>query len=166
MPTDSTPWTARVWREFHAGNLTRAARDILLTLRTYRGRGGSIHPSHDTLADRAGCHANTVGRALQAARDLGLVQWTERRVRASWRSLRTSNRYWLLQPQEPVNPSQRTNHQKAGGGESKQKQEASGSSVAAVVAMLEAAKGLPDLLLARRKAWEAGRVARGTVLVT
>ena len=37
----STPclWTARVWQEFHADNLTRAYRDVLLTLRTYRGHG-------------------------------------------------------------------------------------------------------------------------------
>ncbi len=42
----SGTWTARVWQEFRAGNLTRAARDVLLTLRTYRGRGGLICPSH------------------------------------------------------------------------------------------------------------------------
>jgi hypothetical protein len=155
-----TTWTARVWSEFHAGNLTRAWRDVLLTLRTYRGRGGSIHPSHETLANRAGCHPSTVQRALQAARDLGLVGWTERRARAVWRSLRTSNRYWLIVPEAPVSPMKCTNRQKAGGGESKQKKEAQGSSVAAVVAMLEAARGLPDLLLARRRAWEAGQAAR------
>jgi DNA-binding transcriptional MocR family regulator len=182
MPTDSTPWTARVWREFHAGNLTRAFRDVLLTLRTYRGHGGLICPSHETLAGRANCHPSTVQRALQAARDLGLVQWTERRVRASWRSLRTSNRYWLLQPEGPVTPRQpeppvfpcdRTDQQDAGGGESKKKQEARGSSNSAVIAMLEAARRLPDLLALRRKAWEAGRVtmrtgmeARGAVPVT
>jgi hypothetical protein len=63
--------TSRVWAEFHAGNLTRAARDVLLTLRTYRGHGGLICPAHATLATRANCHAVTVWRALQAARDLG-----------------------------------------------------------------------------------------------
>jgi hypothetical protein len=36
----SGTWIARVWQEFHAGNLTRAHRDVLLTLRTYRGHGG------------------------------------------------------------------------------------------------------------------------------
>jgi len=35
-------WTDRVWLEFRAGNLTRAYRDVLLTLRTYRGHGGLI----------------------------------------------------------------------------------------------------------------------------
>ena len=117
MPTDPTPWTARVWKEFHAGNLTRAFRDVLLTLRTYRGRGGSIHPSHETLADRANCHPSTAQRALHAARDLGLVGWTERRVRAAWRSLRTSNRYWLTTPEWPrFPPANALTGRDAGGG--------------------------------------------------
>ena len=147
MP-DAT-WTARVWCEFHAGNLTRAFRDVLLTLRTYRARGGLIYPSHETLAKRTGCHASTAQRALQAARDLGLVRWAERRVRAAWRSLRTSNRYWLIVPEKAVNPRERTNRQSAIGGERKQKKEAQGSSVSAILAMMEAARGLPDLLAAR-----------------
>jgi hypothetical protein len=32
-------WTTRVWQEYRAGNLTRAFRDVLLTLRTFRGTG-------------------------------------------------------------------------------------------------------------------------------
>jgi hypothetical protein len=124
LPTSPTPWTSRVWQDFHAGNLTRAARDVLLTLRTYRGHGGLICPSHDTLADRANCHPSTVLRALQAARDLGLVRWSERRVRAGWRWLRTSNRYTLTDPDGPVTAAPRTNRQKAGRGESEQKKEA------------------------------------------
>jgi hypothetical protein len=104
LPTPPTSWISRVWQEFHAGNLTRAHRDVLLTLRSYRGHGGLICPSHDTLADRANCHTSTVLRALHAARDLGLVRWTERRIRAAWRSLRTSNRYTLTDPEAPVMP--------------------------------------------------------------
>ena len=102
LPTASTRWTARVWQEFRAGNLTRTARDVLLTLATYRGHGGLICPSHETLAERVDCHPVTVWRALQAARELGLVRWTERHVRAAWRRLRTSNRYRLLLPEAPV----------------------------------------------------------------
>jgi hypothetical protein len=30
-------WRSRVWQAFRAGNLTRAARDALLTLATFRG---------------------------------------------------------------------------------------------------------------------------------
>ncbi len=32
MPKAQENWPARVWREFHADNLTRAFRDVLLTL--------------------------------------------------------------------------------------------------------------------------------------
>ena len=155
----STPWTARVWQEFRAGNLTRTARDVLLTLATYRGHGGMICPSHDTLAERVDCHPSTVWRALQAARDLGLVRWTERRVRAAWRSLRTSNRYRLLMPEAPVAPCPkghwRTTLQNAGGGERKLNQEAREQGRGALASMLAGAARLPDLLAMRRAAWEA-----------
>jgi len=158
MPTPPTPWTSRIWQEFHAGNLTRTGRDVLLTLKTYRGHGGLICPSHETLAGHANCHASTVWRALQAARDLGLVRWTERRVRAAWRSLRTSNRYTLTDPQAPVIPRQkslpRTTMQSAGGGESQFKKEAREGSKAALAAMLATAERMPDLLAARRAYWE------------
>jgi hypothetical protein len=158
MPTPPTSWTCRIWQEFHAGNLTRTARDVLLTLKTYRGHGGLICPGHAALADRANCHASTVWRALQAARDLGLVRWTERRVRAAWRSLRSSNRYTLCQPGEPVSPRPRTSMQNAGGGESKKNQEAHEGSRVALAAMLAAAERLPDLLAMRRRAWADGMV--------
>jgi DNA-binding transcriptional MocR family regulator len=128
------PWTARVWQEFRAGNLTRSARDILLTLRTYRGPGGLICPSHATLADRAKCSVRSVQRALQQADHLGLVRWAERRVRAAWRWLRTSNRYWLT-----------TTGQLARGGESSSKKEA-------LRALLAEAARMPDLLAMRRQA--------------
>jgi hypothetical protein len=155
MPTPPTPWTSRIWQEFHAGNLTRAARDVCLTLRSYRGHGGLICPSHDTLAGRARCHASTVWRALQAARELGLVRWTERRVRAAWRSLRTSNRYVLTQPETPVAPLPRTTMQSAGGGESQFKKEAREGSKAALAAMLATAERMPDLAAIRQRRMKA-----------
>jgi len=96
MPAASPPWTDRIWREFRAGTLTRSWRDVLLTLATFRGSGGAIHPSHSTLAERGRCSVRTVQRALAHAQRLGLVVWAERRVRASWRWLRTSNTYRLL----------------------------------------------------------------------
>ena len=91
-------WTARVWAEFRARNLTRTERDVLLTLRTFRAPGGGCWPSHATLAERTRCSVRTVIRALAAARTLGLVDWTERRVRRGWRWLRTSNLYRLTTP--------------------------------------------------------------------
>ena len=96
------PWTARVWAEFRAGNLTRSSRDVMLTLRTFRGLGGLCTPSHATLANRAKCSVRTVQRALRQADYLGLVRWTERRVKAAWRWLRTSNRYVFEIPETPV----------------------------------------------------------------
>ncbi len=148
-------WTARCWQEFRAGNLTRASRDVLLTLATYRGPGGVAWPSHDTLAARAGCCVRTVQRALQAARELGLVSWIERRVRAGWRWLRTSNAYRLTTPLEAVRPGQSrrrvTTGQPVRGGESASRKKA-------LVAMLAQAPGLPDLLAARRRVMEERRL--------
>ena len=101
MPA-ACPWTARVWAEFRAGNLTRSSRDVMLTLRTFRGLGGLCTPSHATLANRAKCSVRTVQRALRQADYLGLVRWAERRVRAAWRWLRTSNRYLFEIPKRQL----------------------------------------------------------------
>jgi hypothetical protein len=99
-----TTWTDRVWHEFRAGNLSRARRDVLLTLEHYRGCG-EIRPSHAILAERAGCSVKTVQRALADAQALGLVDWAERRIWRDWRWLRTTNRYFLLMPGGPVIPT-------------------------------------------------------------
>jgi hypothetical protein len=119
MPT--TTWTAAVWQHFHAGALTRASRDVLLTLRTYRGHGGDCWPAHETIAARARCSPSTVLRALRQARDLGLVTWAERRLRAGWRWLRTSNAYRFILPDRPPEPHaracRRTDRHFAAGGE-------------------------------------------------
>ncbi len=156
------PWTARVWREFHADNLTRAYRDVLLTLHSYRGHGGLIVPAHATLATRAGCCVKTVQRALHQAQRLGLVSWVERRVKAAWRWLRTSNSYRLDVPAEAVQPGSRsawprcsTTGQFGGGEESPRKQEADKSRKAAVAEFMSEATGLPDLLAQRRHVIEA-----------
>lgn len=155
MPT-AEPWTSRVWREFRADNLTRAYRDVLLTLATYRGTGGLCIPSHATLADRAGCSVRTVQRALAQSAELGLVRWTERRVRAAWRWLRTSNAYRLLTPLDAVRPGLRaprkpcaaTTGQPDCGGESTSKK-------VALQDMLRQAAVLPDLLAMRRQTMAA-----------
>ncbi len=86
-------WDPAVWSAFRAGALTRSGRDVLLTLRTFRGAGGLIYPSHARLAERVGCSVSTVQVALAAGRDAGLVDWTSGRRR------RTSNRYVLELPQ-------------------------------------------------------------------
>jgi hypothetical protein len=156
-------WTARVWAEWRVNNLTRAFRDVLLTLATYRGAGGIAHPSHETLASRVGCCVRTVQRALQAARDLDLVRWTERRVRAGWRWLRTSNAYRLAVPTRDIEPGSRpcrsTTGQKGRGGERLKKEGAGQGRKAAWEAMRQAAAALPDLLAMRRQLSEVQRRA-------
>jgi hypothetical protein len=137
LAREDAAWIARVWREFHAHNLTPTWRDVLLSLRSFRGRDGTICPAHATLGQAVRCHENTVQRALQAARDLRLVDWAGRRVRLGWRALRTSNSYVLLVPKAPVIEAEAapyprllragsvrallagfcTNHQNGGGGE-------------------------------------------------
>ncbi len=47
MSTDL--WINRVWQEFHAGNLTRTYRDVLLKLLRYRSTSG--HMLNNTLED-------------------------------------------------------------------------------------------------------------------
>jgi hypothetical protein len=60
---------------------------------------------------------------------LGLVSWAERRVRAGWRWLRTSNAYRLVMPDgsvrrgmRPAWPRRRTNGQCDGEGENLKKE--------------------------------------------
>ena len=98
----SGAWFSRVEREFEAGNLTRAQRDVLKALGRFTGCRFGIFPSHAFLAARVKCCVRTVQRALQAARELGLVTWAAQRVRAGWRSLRASNRYVLTLPESGV----------------------------------------------------------------
>ncbi len=93
-------WTPAVWTQFRAGNLTRAFRDVLLTLQTFDGRGG-LYPSHATLAARAICAVRTVQEALRQGRALGLVSWHSGAAR------RTSNRYVLSVPKAAAEPGAR-----------------------------------------------------------
>jgi Helix-turn-helix domain len=157
-PLPYVSWPNRVWREFRVANLTRTYRDVLLTLATFRGHGGLCVPSHETLAARAGCCVRTVRRALVQARQLGLVDWCERRVRAGWRWLRTSNSYRLGVPSGPVKaglrppwPRRSTTGQNGTG-------EERGSKKAAWEEMWLAAAAIPDLLAMRR---ETFRLAQG-----
>jgi hypothetical protein len=108
------PWFSRVAREFEAGTLTRAWRDVLLALGRFSACKFGIFPSHATIAARARCSVRTVQRALQAGRALGLLDWAQRRVRAAWRSLRTSNRYVLRLPAGPVSTPSPTGGQRGG----------------------------------------------------
>src|SRR3954453_14021795 len=102
MIAHPTTWCGYIRRAHRDGHLTRAWRDVLLELHGYRGHGGIAWPAHATLADRAECCVRTVQRALEAARELGLVSWTARRLRAGWRSLRSSNAHGRGGPKNPL----------------------------------------------------------------
>ena len=64
---------------------------------------GRCDPSHQTIADDAGCDERTVRRALDAMKAIGLVMWQRRIVRDGWRTSQTSNAY-LLAPIAVANP--------------------------------------------------------------
>lgn len=88
-------WEQIIWREFRAYRLTPAFRDVALCLHNC---AAPRFPSHEFLAERARRSVRTVQRAMVRLRDLGLLDWSERRVKRGWRWLRTSNVYRLLAP--------------------------------------------------------------------
>lgn len=166
MPTPS-PWIARIWAEFRAGNLTRAYRDVMLTLATFRGAGGLICPSHATLAVRAKCCVKTVQRALAMADQLGLVSWAERRAQSGSKWVRTSNTYRLLAAVGTVQSGQRHRWkwQKPSNGQSDLGEEKldSLSKKKVLEAMYREAATLPDLLSARRAVIEKRGLTSGSL---
>jgi hypothetical protein len=165
-------WFSRVYREYEAGNLTPLWRDVLRALGRFDACRFGIFPSHEFLARRARCSVRTVQRALEAARALGLVDWSAQRVRAAWRLLRGPNRYVLKYPTGAVKPGphgpgnqgRATTGQVGRGVTQPITKTARERSSGALAAILEAAKGLPDLLKARREAleaqWRAAMTAR------
>jgi hypothetical protein len=66
-------WFSSIHREYEAGNLTLHYREALLVLGRFASCRFGIFPSRALLAVRARCSVRTVQRALQTARDLGLV---------------------------------------------------------------------------------------------
>jgi len=91
-------WKDDVWTAYKDDSLTRAARDVLLRLALHRNRGGVCWPSQSRLAELAQCSLSTVGRALHAAQEIGLLT-----VRACYRRCgdavrRTVNLYRLVSP--------------------------------------------------------------------
>lgn len=95
-------WTRRVDEEWLAGRLTLHFRLVLLALPSFRSRDGVICPSHESLASRTGrVSLSTVRRALDAARELGLLAWDQRRAGG-----RRDRRFWssnlyILMPDNP-----------------------------------------------------------------
>ena len=77
----------------------------------HNARSGLCFPSYETIARRAGCARSTVGEAIKALEEAGLLSWVNRitRIRercadlfghsgTRWRVIRTSNGYAFTDP--------------------------------------------------------------------
>jgi hypothetical protein len=84
-----------------AGRITPKAEWVGLALLKRLGADGQCDPTHDTLAADAACSARTARRATASMRDLGLLRWDQRLVRAGWRAEQTSNAYELVPTATP-----------------------------------------------------------------
>jgi hypothetical protein len=89
-------WRDDIWAAYKAEALTRAERDVLLRLLLHRNRGGVCWPSQARLADLAQCGMSTVGRAIKAAQELGLLVVTACYRRVGGAVRRTVNLYRLV----------------------------------------------------------------------
>ena len=105
-------WLARVDGERRAWRLTALQERVAEALVKRLSVDGQCDPSHATLAADVECDPSTVGRALNALRDAGMLTWERRLVRRAWpaggrgaqRAEQTSNAYELLLPARPVAP--------------------------------------------------------------
>lgn len=89
---------------YRAGRLPAKQERVGLALLKRLGTDGQLDPSYDTLGNDAGCSARTARRATASLRDLGLLSWQCRLVRADWRTEQTSNQYELLMTPAPMLP--------------------------------------------------------------
>jgi len=88
-----------------AGRLPAKQERVGLALLRRLGTDGQCDPGYDTLAEDARCSARTARRATATMRDLGLLYWQRRIVRAGWRAEQTSNAYTLIaSAAEPAPP--------------------------------------------------------------
>jgi hypothetical protein len=93
-------WRDDIWAAYKVEALTRAERDVLLRLLLHRNRGGVCWPSQARLADLAQCGLSTVGRAIKAAQEFGLLVVTACYRRVGGAVRRTVNLYKLICPTE------------------------------------------------------------------
>lgn len=150
MPTKAETWNARCEQEFRAGNFTRTYRDVHKALLTFEGRNGELFPSHATLAQRADCDERSVRRALVEGQRVGMVHWMRRRRGGRGRRWRTSNRYFLNVPKDPVKAGMRPAFPRRATSGQIGREEDSVRKEEVLKGMLREAAGLPDLLAQRR----------------
>jgi hypothetical protein len=97
----------------HYGVLTGKFVDVLHALLwlVHDGKTGQCNPAYATIADKAGCAPSTVGEAIRALEDAGILSWVNRIHRIgvrerdlfghwtrTWRVVRTSNAYVFHDP--------------------------------------------------------------------
>ena len=75
--------------------ISHVTNRVLAVLASFLGPDG-LFPSHESIAERTGCHRRTVIRALERAYELGIVERTHQRARLDGKWVRTSNRYRLI----------------------------------------------------------------------
>ena len=79
-----------------ANRLPSKQEKVGMALLRRLGVDGQCDPSQDTLAQDSGTSCRTVRRATATLRELGLLRWRNRLVRAGWRAAQTSNAYELV----------------------------------------------------------------------
>lgn len=90
-----TSFASQIWTLTQARQITARTHLVLQALASFEGHRG-LFPSHESIADRAGCSTRTVIRALETAYSLGLVERTRQRMRRSGRVVNGPNRYRLI----------------------------------------------------------------------
>jgi hypothetical protein len=111
--------THRTEKGKHYGQLTAKCLAVLEALLWgfHNARSGLCFPSYATIAERARCAPSTVGEAIKALEETGLLTWVNRIVRIKercadlfghlgtrWRVIRTSNGYQFCDPQPAAKP--------------------------------------------------------------
>ena len=92
----------------HKGPLTRATFEVLSKLLWvfHNSKSGRCFPSHEAIAEKAGCAVSTVAKALDALEAAGILTWANRLVRVTFRGIpkliRTSNAYAFHLPSEEL----------------------------------------------------------------
>ncbi len=154
-PEDFPAWRRRLELERRARNLTLHRQKALGTLLAFWGAEG-LFPSDAAVASLAGVSERTVRRARVDARELGLLTWQRTRKLVAGRWRQGPNRYAVVVPVGPVCSDGQPGRPRQGS----KKQEARYKEDVALVALTQAAAGMPDLLAARRAAnevrWRSG----------
>jgi len=170
----------------HKGPITRAFLDVLTALLWgfHNAQTGRCFPSYEAIASKAGCARSTVAEAVKALEWAGVLSWQHRvtRIRERcrdlfgrdgwrWRVIRTSNAYAFRDPMADAGrfPSKSGNQTGTGNQEissllappvaaARPVSTALNGALDRLGATLAEAHRLPDLLAARRRAWETGLV--------